>query len=278
MGKKNQDIGKQFQYYDIVMAAFVTVLLVSNIASAARIVQFTPIILDLGRLLSPFKFILGEVATVPRILEINWFPWPLDAGTFLFPLAYIFGDILTEVYGYARARRVIWIGFGANALMSGIIMLVGLIPAAPFGPSAHAYSEVLGLTPRIVGASLLAYWAGEFSNSFTLAKMKVWTKGRFLWARTIGSTLVGQCVDTAVFVFAAFLGARGFAITDIVGILIGNYIWKVGTEVLFTPVTYLVVGGLKRAECVDHYDRKTNFNPFHVFIPRKMTASFRGDP
>jgi len=232
---KTPDMNSLYRYYDIVMAAFVTVLLVSNIASAARIV------------------------------DLKWFPWPLDAGTFLFPLAYIFGDILTEVYGYARARRVIWIGFGANALMSGIIMLVGLIPAASFGPSAEAYSEVLGLTPRIVGASLLAYWVGEFSNSFVLAKMKVWTKGRFLWTRTIGSTLVGQGVDTAVFVFAAFLGASGFALADIVAILIGNYIWKVGTEVLFTPVTYLVVRGLKKAEGVDHYDRNTNFNPFHLF-------------
>lgn len=233
------DKEKDFRYYDLVMAAFVTVLLVSNIASAARIVK------------------------------LGWFPFPLDAGTFLFPLVYIFGDVLTEVYGYARARRVIWVGFAANALMSGIIMLVGLIPAAPFGPSAEAYREVLGLTPRIVGASLLAYWVGEFSNSLVLAKMKVWTRGRYLWARTIGSTLVGQGVDTVVFVLAAFLGAVGFGVTDILGILIGNYIWKVGTEVLFTPGTYLVVGGLKRAEGVDHYDRDTNFNPFHLFDLRK---------
>lgn len=236
---RDQNQNQRFRYYDVVMAAFVTVLLVSNIASAARIVQ------------------------------LRWFPFPLDAGTFLFPLAYIFGDILTEVYGYARARRVIWIGFGANALMSGIIMLVGLIPATPFGPSPSAYSEVLGLTPRIVGASLLAYWVGEFSNSFVLAKLKVWTKGRFLWLRTISSTLVGQGVDTAVFVCAAFLGAVDFPLQAIVGILIGNYIWKVSTEVIFTPVTYLIVGGLKRAEKVNYYDLDTNFNPFKPGFSRR---------
>lgn len=242
---KTLDAPGKFRYYDVVMAAFVTVLLVSNIASAARIV------------------------------DLSWFPFPLDAGTFLFPLAYIFGDILTEVYGYGRARRVIWIGFGANALMSGIIMLVGLIPAAPFGPSAAAYSEVLGLTPRIVGASLLAYWAGEFSNSFVLAKLKVRTRGRFLWLRTISSTLVGQGVDTVVFVFAAFLGAAGFALQDIIAILIGNYIWKVGTEIIFTPATYLIVGGLKRAEKVDHYDRDTDFSPFRLSTSRNRVNHLR---
>jgi queuosine precursor transporter len=242
MKEQNKLNSGRLRYYDLVMAAFVTVLLVSNIASAARIVAF------------------------------KWFPFPLDAGTFLFPLAYIFGDILTEVYGYARARRVIWIGFGANALMSAIIMLVGLIPAAPFGPSASAYSEVLGLTPRIVGASLLAYWVGEFSNSFVLAKLKVKTRGRFLWLRTISSTLVGQGVDTAVFVFAAFLGAAGFHISDIIAILIGNYIWKVGTEILFTPVTYLVVGGLKRAERLDYYDSRTNFTPFRLKLPGQQST------
>lgn len=223
-----------FRYYDLVMAAFVTVLLISNIASAARIVKF-------------------------------WI-FTFDAGTLLFPLAYIFGDVLTEVYGYARARRVIWVGFAANALMSGLLMLIGLLPWAGFGPSTQAYYEVLGFTPRIVIASLVAYWVGEFSNSFVLAKMKVWMKGRFLWMRTIGSTIVGQGVDTAVFILVAFLGA--FKGSELLSLIISNYIFKVGVEVLFTPITYLIVGGLKRAEGVDYYDRKTNFNPFHLRVSR----------
>lgn len=225
---------QRFRYYDLVMAAFVTVLLVSNIASAARIVKF-------------------------------WI-FTFDAGTLLFPLAYIFGDVLTEVYGYARARRVIWVGFAANALMSGLLMLIGLLPWAGFGPSTEAYYEVLGFTPRIVAASLVAYWAGEFSNSFVLAKMKLWTKGRFLWTRTIGSTLVGQGVDTGVFILVAFLGA--FRGSELLSLIISNYIFKVGVEILFTPVTYAVVGGLKRAEGVDFYDYKTNFNPFHLRVSR----------
>ncbi len=227
-----------FRHYDLVMTAFVTVLLVSNIASAARIVKV-------------------------------WI-FTFDAGTLLFPLAYIFGDILTEVYGYARARRVIWVGFTANALMSGIIMLVGLLPWAGFGPSTEAYHEVLGFTPRIVIASLIAYWVGAFSNSFVLAKMKVWTRGKLLWARTIGSTIVGQGTDTVVFVLVAFLGA--FAGPEIMAIIISNYVFKVGVEVAFTPITYLIVGWLKRTEGADYYDRGTNFNPFRLGITRRSRS------
>jgi uncharacterized integral membrane protein (TIGR00697 family) len=227
-----------FRHYDLVMAAFVTVLLVSNIASAARIVKI-------------------------------WI-FTFDAGTLLFPLAYIFGDILTEVYGYARARRVIWVGFAANALMSGIIMLVGLLPWAGFGPSTEAYHEVLGFTPRIVIASLVAYWVGAFSNSFVLAKMKVWTRGKHLWARTIGSTIVGQGTDTVVFVLVAFLGV--FAGPEIMAIIVSNYVFKVGVEVTFTPITYLIVGWLKRTEGADYYDRGTNFNPFRLGITRRSRS------
>ncbi len=218
---------KAFRYYDLIMAAFVTVLLVSNIVSTK--------ITHLG----PFSF---------------------DAGTLLFPLAYIFGDVLTEVYGYARSRRVIWVGFAANLLMSAIIMLVGALPAAEGWPFQESYMNVLGLTPRIVIASLVAYWAGEFSNSFVLAKMKLATKGRFLWTRTIGSTIVGEAVDTAIFATVAFLGVLPSSL--LVTVIISNYVFKVGVEIVFTPLTYLIVGGLKRAEGVDYYDRKTNFNPF----------------
>jgi len=236
--EKRLEPASGFRHYDLVMAAFVTVLLVSNIASAARIVKI-------------------------------WI-FTFDAGTLLFPLAYIFGDILTEVYGYARARRVIWVGFAANALMSGIIMLVGLLPWAGFGPSTEAYHEVLGFTPRIVIASLVAYWVGAFSNSFVLAKMKVWTRGKLLWARTIGSTIVGQGTDTVVFVLVAFLGA--FAGPEIMAIIISNYVFKVGVEVTFTPITYLIVGWLKRTEGADYYDRGTNFNPFRLGISRRSRS------
>ncbi|NLI97771.1 queuosine precursor transporter [bacterium] len=218
---------RAFRYYDLIMAAFVTVLLVSNIVSTK--------ITHLG----PFSF---------------------DAGTLLFPLAYIFGDVLTEVYGYARSRRVIWVGFAANLLMSAIIMLAGALPPAEGWPYQESYMNVLGLTPRIVIASLVAYWAGEFSNSFVLAKMKLATKGRFLWTRTIGSTIVGEAVDTAIFAVVAFLGVLPSSL--LVTVIISNYVFKVGVEVVFTPLTYLIVGGLKRAEGVDYYDRKTNFNPF----------------
>lgn len=238
-GEKLTRHTEKFRYYDLVMAAFVTVLLVSNIASAARIVKI-------------WKF-------------------TFDAGTLLFPLAYIFGDVLTEVYGYARARRVIWVGFAANAVMSGIIMLVGILPWAGFGPTTEAYYEVLGFTPRIVIASLAAYWVGEFSNSFVLAKIKLWTRGRFLWIRTISSTIIGQGVDTAAFVLVAFLGV--FAGAEIRTLIISNYIFKVGVEVVFTPLTYLIVGGLKRTEKVDFYDYKTNFNPFKLALPRSRNKN-----
>jgi uncharacterized integral membrane protein (TIGR00697 family) len=224
---------KAFRYYDLIMAAFVTVLLVSNIVSTK--------ITHLG----PFSF---------------------DAGTLLFPLAYIFGDVLTEVYGYARSRRVIWVGFAANLLMSAIIMVVGALPAAEGWPFQESYMNVLGLTPRIVIASLVAYWAGEFSNSFVLAKMKLATKGRFLWTRTIGSTIVGEAVDTAIFATVAFLGVLPSSL--LVAVIISNYVFKVGVEAVFTPLTYLIVGGLKRAEGVDYYDRKTNFNPFLLSIKK----------
>lgn len=225
----------RFRYLDFIVGVFVAVLVISNIASSAKIVT-----------LGPFTY---------------------DAGTLLFPLSYIFSDVLTEVYGYATARRVIWIGFVAIALMSVVFALVGSLPgeaewlgADGFGQTA--FDKVFGSTPRIVLGSLVAYWAGSFTNDIILAKLKVVTRGRWLWSRTIGSTIVGEGVDTLVFCVIAFAGALP---TDVlVSIIVSNYVFKVGVEALLTPVTYGVVGLLKRREHVDAYDRDTDFNPFRL--------------
>jgi hypothetical protein len=224
---------KHFRYLDIILAAFVTVLLVSNIASAAKIVT-----------LGSFVY---------------------DAGTLLFPLSYIFGDVLTEVYGYRSARRVIWIGFAMIALMSGVIVLVGWLPGEAQWQRTvgqQAYDAIFGLTPRIVLGSLLGYWAGSFTNAILMAKLKSLTAGRWLFLRTIGSTVLGEAVDTLVFCAIAFLGALPNEL--VWAIAISNYVFKVGVEALFTPITYAIVGALKRLEGVDgdrEYDT-VNLNPF----------------
>jgi len=221
---------KSYRYLDVITAMFVVVLVVSNIASTKVAV------------LGPFTF---------------------DGGTLLFPLAYIFGDVLTEVYGYKRCRRVIWIGFFLLLLSALTLGLVGALPAPSdeFSQnSAEAFSTLLGLVPRIVLASLVAYWVGEFANSYVLARLKVATQGRFLALRTITSTLVGQGLDTAIFLLVAFYGIWDNNLLWTV--FVSNYIFKVGVEVLLTPVTYGVVGFLKRAENEDYYDRDTRFNPF----------------
>jgi uncharacterized integral membrane protein (TIGR00697 family) len=220
-------VNKSFKHLDTITALFVTVLLISNIAST-KIVAFGPL--------------------------------TFDGGTILFPLSYIFGDILTEVYGYARSRKVIWIGFVAALLMSLTFILVGVLPSAADWANQDAYDKILGLTPRIVIASLIAYFAGEFSNSFTLAKLKVRMNGQQLWLRTIGSTLIGQVVDTALFILIAFTGIVPNSL--IWTLIVSNYLFKCGVEILFTPVTYWVTGWLKQQEHEDFYDRDTNFNPF----------------
>jgi uncharacterized integral membrane protein (TIGR00697 family) len=233
---------RNFKYYDLIMAFFVAVLLISNIASAAKIVDW----------------------------GVNLFGLPLafDAGTLLFPISYIFGDILTEVYGYKKSRRVIWAGFGAAGLMSLTLWLVGLMPGESTWQEyagQAAYDAILGGVAYggIVIASLAAYLAGEFSNSFVLAKMKVATQGRWLWSRTIGSTLVGQGIDTLIFVgVATILGVFPWEIA--LSLITANYIFKVGIEVILTPLTYLIIGFLKQAEQEDYYDRDTNFNPFSL--------------
>lgn len=186
------------------------------------------------------------------------------AGVLFFPLSYLFGDILTEVYGYARSRRVIWAGFGAMIFASLMSFVVINLPVArTMNPEAQAAIEqIFGNTPRIVAASLTAFFLGEFANSFVLAKMKLLTSGKFLWARMVGSTIVGEAVDSLIFYPIAFLGV--WSTEQVLTVMFSNYLLKVGWEVLATPVTYKIVNYLKRAEHEDYYDRNTDFNPFSL--------------
>jgi len=184
------------------------------------------------------------------------------AGILFFPLSYVFGDVLTEVYGYARSRRVIWAGFGALIFASIMSTVIVKLPAAPGWAQQEAYEDIFGQTPRIALASLTAFWAGEFLNSFVLAKLKIKTEGRFLWMRTIGSTIVGEGADSLIFYPIAFLGAKGWTTHDMLEVMMSNYVLKVAWEVVATPVTYQVVNFLKRVEHEDYYDRNTDFNPF----------------
>jgi len=181
----------------------------------------------------------------------------LPAAVIVFPFSYIFGDILTEVYGYRQARKIIWLGFLCNLLFVFFAWVGQLLPPAPFWGNQTAYESILGYTPRLLAASFAGYIVGEFANSFVLAKMKVFTKGRWLWSRTIGSTIVGEGLDTVIFIFGAFYGTPAFALV----LILNHWVAKVGIEVLFTPVTYKVVNSLKKSEGIDTYDMKTNFNP-----------------
>ena len=241
----NEIVGAiRFKYYDLITALFVAVLLVSNVASSAKIV-------DWG-------------------ISVAGIPLAFDAGTLLFPISYIFGDILTEVYGYRYGRRVIWIGFACTILMSLTLWVVGLLPGESFwqrNVGQEAYDAVLGglTSGAIVVASLVAYWGGEFSISFGLAKMKILPQGRWLWSRNIGSTLVGQGVDTVLFVsIATLLHAPGFVPEIWLTLVAANYIFKCGVEILMTPGTYKVVNNLKKEEKSDYFDHDTNFNPFRT--------------
>ena len=224
--------GRLYKYYDLVMASFVTILLCSNLIGAAK------------------------VCTV-------W-GFTFGAGVLFFPISYIFGDILTEVYGYARARKVVWAGFGAIIFASFMSWVVVSLPPAVGWNDQRAYESVFGQTPRIVFASLAAFFAGEFANSFVLAKMKILTSGRHLWTRTIGSTIVGEGVDSLVFYPLAFLGVWQNRL--VLTVMISNYVIKVLWEVVVTPVTYLVVGFLKEAEQEDYYDYDTDFTPFSLEV------------
>jgi uncharacterized integral membrane protein (TIGR00697 family) len=223
---------KSYRYYEFVMAAFVTVLICSNLIGPAKIVQF------------------------------DWLPFAFGAGVLFFPISYIFGDILTEVYGYARARRVIWAGFAGLAFASVMAAVVVWLPPAPFWENQKAYETAFGTTWRIAAASMFAYFCGEFVNSFVLAKMKILTQGKWLWSRTIGSTIAGEAVDSALFYPLAFYGTGIIPDDKLPVVMLAQFLTKVGVEVAFTPVTYKVVAFLKRAESEDYYDRDTNFNPF----------------
>ncbi len=227
--------GGHFRYFDFVMAAFVAILLLSNLIGAAK---------------------RSEV-DLPMIGH-----WSFGAGIMFFPLSYIIGDVLTEVYGYARARRVIWTGFAALLFMAFMAFVVVALPPAATWTGQAAYEEVFGNTWRIVFASITAFWVGEFANSLVLARMKVWTEGRHLWTRTIGSTIVGQGLDSLIFYPLAFWGTTGWTTQQIVQVVVSQFLLKTLWEGLLAPVTYAVVGWLKRREGIDVFDRNTDFTPF----------------
>lgn len=231
--------GRAFRHYDFVMAAFVAILLLSNVIGAGKVAQIT----------------------IPGIG-----PWPFGAGILFFPISYVIGDVLTEVYGYARARRVIWAGTVAVVFMAFMSWVVVALPPAPTWGNQAAYATIFGQVPRIVLASVCAFWAGEFVNSYVMARMKLWSDGRHLWARTIGSTVLGEGVDSLIFYPLAFLGAEGFTPALVVTVMLTQWALKVAWEVVLTPVTYIVVGALKRAEGVDVFDRDTDFTPFRARV------------
>ena len=230
---------RRLRYYDFVMAAFVAIILLSNVLGA------------------------GKVAVIDLPLVGLW---PFGAGILFFPVSYVIGDVLTEVYGYARARRVIWAGFAALVFMAFMAWVVVALPPAADWTGQAAYEQVFGQVPRIVLASIVAFWAGEFVNSYVLARMKLWTAGKHLWTRTIGSTFVGQGVDSLIFYPLAFWGAAGWTNDLVLQVLVTQWALKVGWEALLTPVTYVVVGWLKRREGVDVYDRATDFTPFKAGV------------
>lgn len=233
-------MNKAYRYYDLVMALFVTTLLLSNLLSSAKII-------DPGIQIGTLKLVF-------------------DAGTLIFPVSYIFGDILTEVYGYARSRRVIWMGFASTILMGSFVWLAGILPGDlewQQYAGQSAYDAILGGISGLIVASVCAYWLGAFSNSYVLAKMKIATQGHWVWTRTIGSTIVGQAVDTVTFfVIAVALGVFPFSL--MLSLIVTNYIIKVMIEVVLTPLTLRLIQHLKHIENEDYFDYDTVFNPFRV--------------
>ncbi len=219
---------RQYRYLDILINIFVVILLVSNLIA-------------------------------PKFVAVGRFR--LSVALVLFPITYIFGDVFTEVYGYSASRKAIWIGLMASIIMTAIGMFAIWLPGAPEFKDQAAYEKIFGVLPRNIAGSLLASWAGEFANSLTVAKMKLWTNGRYLWTRTVGSTVIGQAVDTTVVVLVIFWGQP---LGVVFSLIISGYLFKVGYEVVATPLTYLLVNFLKRREGVDFFDRRTNFNPFSV--------------
>ena len=228
---------RAYRYYDLVLVAFVVVLVCSNLIGPAKIAQ----------------------VNLP-----GWGPFVFGAGVLFFPISYVFGDVLTEVYGYAKARKVIWAGFAALLFASIMAAVVVALPPAPFWKNQGAYEVAFGNTWRIVAASMIAYFCGEFVNSYVLAKMKIASEGRALWQRTIGSTICGEAVDSAIFYPLAFYGTGIIPNEVLPQVMVAQFVLKTLVEVLFTPVTYWVVGFLKRAEHEDYYDRTTDFSPFKL--------------
>jgi hypothetical protein len=238
-GKDVTQDKREYRYYDLVMVAFVVILICSNLIGPAKIAQ-----VELP--------VLGSVV--------------FGAGVLFFPISYVFGDVLTEVYGYARSRRVIWMGFAGLAFAAFMSFIVVALPPAPFWKNQEAYEIAFGLTWRIALASMIAYFCGEFVNSFVLAKMKIMTRGRWLWTRTIGSTIFGEGVDSLIFYPLAFYGTGIIPNEKLPAVMVAQFVTKVGVEVVFTPVTYWIVGRLKRAENEDYYDRDTRFTPFTLKV------------
>jgi uncharacterized integral membrane protein (TIGR00697 family) len=230
---------RQYRYYEFVMAAFVTVLICSNLIGPAKIAHLT-------------LPVAGDVI--------------FGAGVLFFPISYVFGDVLTEVYGYARSRRVIWAGFGALAFAALMAAVVVALPPAPQWKNQPAYEIAFGSTWRIAAASMIAYFAGEFVNSFVLAKMKIATEGRWLWSRFVGSTIFGEGVDSLIFYPLAFYGSGIIPNELLPRVMLSQFVAKVGVEIVFMPVTYRIVGFLKRAEREDYYDRDTRFTPFSLKV------------
>jgi hypothetical protein len=216
----------QYRYLDLLINIFVVVLVVSNLIA-------------------------------PKFVAVGWFRF--SAAQLLFPITYIFGDVFTEVYGYGASRKAIWTGFMASAIMTAFGLFAIWLPPAPEFKNQLAYETIFGVVPRNVAGSLLAYWAGEFANSLTVAKMKLWTDGKYLWTRTVGSTVVGQAVDTTIVIVFIFWGQP---LNVMFRLIVSGYLFKVAYEVLATPLTYIVVNFLKRTEGVNYFDRRTNFNPF----------------
>jgi len=229
--------GRPLRFYDFAMAAFVIILICSNLIGAAK----------------------PAMVTLPVIGEVHF-----GAGILFFPLSYLLGDVLTEVYGFARARRCVWAGFAASLFAAGMSWVVVTLPPAPGYAGQAALDSVFGQVPRIFLASITAVWAGEIANAVTLSRMKLWTQGRMLWTRTVGSTVVGQGVDSLIFYPLAFLGVWETRL--VIQVLLTNYALKVLWEVLLTPVTYRIVAWFKRAEGVDVFDRGVGYDPFKVGV------------
>jgi uncharacterized integral membrane protein (TIGR00697 family) len=229
---------RRYKYLDVLTTMFVVVLLVSNLV-AQKICMFGPFVVS--------RFKIG--------------PFAVSGAVLLFPITYIFGDVFTEVYGFSSSRRAIWLGFFGTALLYLVGAAVIALPGAPDWKNQEAFAVVFGFIPRILIASLIAFWAGEFANSYTMAKMKLWTNGRKLWTRTVGSTVVGQGVDTVLVITLTFAGR--YPVHTLISIILTGYLLKVGYEVIATPITYFVIGRLKAGEHADAFDRHENFNPFH---------------